>query len=196
MDVLGVPDIVDCHVGVDQLGGACRIHPSVSVMRFGVRPNVVILGDEVSLYSGVRLVLSDTDVSPLTHISIGNRVIVNVNCYLSGEGGLTIGSDVLIGPDVKLLSAGHHITGDDTPISKTGITRTPVEVCDGAWIGAAAVVLEGVRVGVGSVVAAGSVVTKNVPDGAVVAGVPAKLIKYRVKRQTWFEKLARRWRVG
>ena len=177
--LLGVPDFSVSHAGVDVLGANCRIDPSVSVMRFGQRADVLSLADGVSLYANTRLVLGDVVADPCVGIRIGARTIVNVGCYLSGEGGLEIGEDVLIGPHVKLLSAGHAIDEGDVIIARNRITRVKIRVEDGAWIGAGAIVLEGVTIGRGAVVAAGALVRQDVPSGMVAAGMPARLIRAR-----------------
>ena len=177
--LLGVPDVVTSHLGIDALGNGCRVDPSVSVMRFGQREDVICLASDVSIYAHNRLVVSDVEAHRGAHISIGSRTIINVGGYLSGEGGLSIGADVLIGPHVKLLSAGHAIDAGHVHIAKNAITRAPVTIEDGAWVGAGAVVLEGVTIGAGAVVAAGSVVRTDVPAGAVFAGVPARFIRWR-----------------
>ena len=107
--LLGIPAFTASHAGVDRMGVECRLDPSVSVMRFGQRADVLCLADGVSLYAQTRLVLGDVVADPCVGIRIGARTIVNVGGYLSGEGGLEIGEDVLIGPHAKLLSAGHAI---------------------------------------------------------------------------------------
>lgn len=177
--LLGVPDFTLSHAGVDVLGADCRIDPSVSVMRFGQRAGVLCLADGVSLYGQIRLVLGDVVADPCVGIRIGARTIVNVGAYLSGEGGLEIGADVLIGPHAKLLSAGHAIDEGDVIIARNRITRAKITVGDGAWIGAGAIVLEGVTIGRGAVVAAGALVRQDVPAGMVAAGMPARLIRSR-----------------
>jgi len=177
--VLGVPDFTPAFSGVDRLGSGCRIDPTVSVMRFSQREDVVCLADEVSLYAHTRLVVGDVVADPSVGITIGARTIVNVGCYLSGEGGLEIGADVLIGPHAKLLSAGHAIDEGDAIIARNRITRGKITVEDGAWIGAGAIVLEGVRIGRGAVVAAGALVRQDVPPGMVAAGMPARLVRVR-----------------
>ncbi len=161
------------------MGVDCRIDPSVSVMRFGDRADVLCLGDAVSLYAQTRLVLGDVLADPCVGMRIGARTIVNVGAYLSGEGGLEIGEDVLIGPHAKLLSAGHAIDDGDVIIARNRITRASIVVDDGAWIGAGAIVLEGVRIGRGAVVAAGALVRRDVPAGMVAAGMPATLLRAR-----------------
>lgn len=177
--MLGVPPVSAQHSGFDRIGGGCRIDSTVSVMRWGQRSDVLCLENDVSLYANVRLVLGDVDADPNVGISIGSGTIINVGTYLSGEGGLQIGSDVLIGPGAKLLSAGHAIDYCDEIIARNPITRKRVVVADGAWIGAGATVLEGVVIGRGAVVAAGAVVRSDVPSGMIAAGVPAKLIRAR-----------------
>ncbi|MFD1710173.1 acyltransferase [Ottowia sp. GY511] len=177
--LIGVPDFTDSHLGVDMLGEDCRVDPSVAVMRWGRRTDVVCLANRVSLYAYTRLVLGDVDIAPCVGIHIGSGTIVNVGAYLSGEGGLTIGSDVLIGAHAKLLSAGHEIDGGDEIIARNRITRSRIVIEDGAWIGAGAIVLEGVRVGRGAVVAAGAVLRSDVPDGMIAAGVPARVVRAR-----------------
>jgi acetyltransferase-like isoleucine patch superfamily enzyme len=161
------------------LGTGCRVDASVSVMRYGERSDVLCLADEVSLYANTRLVLGDVVADPCVGIRIGARTIVNVGAYLSGEGGLEIGADVLIGPHAKLLSAGHAIDEGDWIIARNRITRARIVVEDGAWIGAGAIVLEGVRIGRGAVVAAGALVRQDVPAGMVAAGMPARVLRAR-----------------
>ncbi|RZJ62692.1 MAG: acyltransferase [Acidovorax sp.] len=177
--LLGVPGFTASHPGIDEMGTDCRVDPTVSVMRFSQREGVLRLGDQVSLYANTRLVLGDVVADPCVGIRIGARTIVNVGAYLSGEGGLDIGEDVLIGPHAKLLSAGHAIDGEDVIIARNRITRARIVVEEGAWIGAGAIVLEGVTIGRGAVVAAGSVVRQDVPAGMVAAGTPARLIRSR-----------------
>ncbi len=199
-ELLGVPDSTTSFAGIDCLGAGCRIDATVTVMRFNQREGAVQLSNEVSLYAHTRLVLGDVLADPDVGIRIGARTIVNVGCYLSGEGGLEIGADVLIGPHVKLLSAGHAIDDGDAVIARNRITRARIVVGDGAWIGAGAIVLEGVRIGRGAVVAAGALVRQDVPDGVVAAGMPARLLRVRRSGQfaalrpvAWWRRLWMRW---
>jgi len=177
--LLGIPDITTAFTGVDSLGQGCRIDTSVSIMRYGSRTGVLCLADEVSLYANTRLVLGDVDMASCVALHIGARTIVNVGSYLSGEGGLYIGQDVLIGAHAKILSAGHAIDEGDSIIARNRITRSAITIEDGAWIGAGAIVLEGIHIGRGAVVAAGAVLRQHVPAGMIAAGVPAKIIRAR-----------------
>ncbi len=104
---------------------------------------------------------------------IGKRVFINHACTFLDIGGITIEDDVQIGPNVNVLTEGHPLD----PAERRKLIVTPVVIKRNAWIGAAATILPGVTVGENSVVAAGSVVTKDVPDNSVVVGIPAKVIK-------------------
>ena len=106
-------------------------------------------------------------------IALGKNVFINHGCSFLDLGGITIEDDVMIGPNV-------NITSEDHPVEvETRKTLVPAKVLirKNAWIGAAATILPGVTVGENSVVGAGAVVTKDVPDNTVVAGVPAKVIR-------------------
>jgi acetyltransferase-like isoleucine patch superfamily enzyme len=106
-------------------------------------------------------------------ITIGKNVFINHACSFLDMGGITIEDNVLIGPKVNLVTENHPLNTTDR---KTLICK-PIVIKRNAWIGAAATILPGVTIGENSVVAAGAIVTKNVPDNTVVAGVPAKIVK-------------------
>ena len=89
------------------------------------------------------------------------------------RGGITVGDNVFIGPKVTLATTGHGIS----PSLRRTLTSKPIVIGDNVWIGANAVVLQGIAIGENSVVGAGSVVTKDVPANVVVAGNPAKIIR-------------------
>ncbi len=181
MDRIGFPPLVTAFPGIDKIGAGARISDSVSVMRIGpsLPDRNVRLGAGSILFDRVRLVIGDVGLSKHAGVRIGERVLVNVECYLSGEGGLTIDDDVLIGPHVKLLSAGHGIHDEDPIIARNSITHAPIHVHRGAWIGAGAIVLQGVTIGEGAVVAAGAVVTHDVPAFMVAIGAPARVTHAR-----------------
>ena len=106
-------------------------------------------------------------------ITIGKNVFINHGCSVLDLGGITIEDDVLIGPNVQLITENHPIN----PAERKSLVLASVLIKKNAWIGAGAIILPGVAVGENSVVAAGAVVTKEVPDNTVVAGVPAKIVK-------------------
>jgi acetyltransferase-like isoleucine patch superfamily enzyme len=109
-----------------------------------------------------------------TNLRIGGNVFVNQGCRLDDIGGIELGDDVLLGPGVRLISSGHPL---DPALRRRQVTAAPIVVGRNVWIGAGATVLQGVTIGDDAVVAAGAVVTRDVPPGVLVAGVPAEVIK-------------------
>lgn len=110
-------------------------------------------------------------------IEIGSRVQINEECWIRNA---TIGNTVMIAPRVMILVSGHNTERTDIPMMDQGPRRYPQTVIeDDVWIGAQALILPGIRIGRGAIVAAGAVVTKDVEPYAVVGGNPARLIKYR-----------------
>ena len=104
---------------------------------------------------------------------IGKNVFINHACSFLDMGGITIEDEVLIGPRVNLVTENHPLE----PTDRRALVTKPILIKRNAWIGAGAIILPGVTIGENSVVAAGAVVSKNVPDHVVVAGIPAKIIK-------------------
>lgn len=107
------------------------------------------------------------------HISIGKNVFINFDCTFLALGGITIEDDVLIGPKVSLVTENHPLD----PEQRKGLIGKPIHIKKNAWIGANATILPGVTIGENAVVAAGAVVSKDVPDNTIVGGIPAKFIK-------------------
>lgn len=108
------------------------------------------------------------------NIRIGRNVFINQHCTLYDLGGIDIGDDVMIGPNVSLITSGHPL---DPAQRRSGVTARPISIGKNVWIGAGATVIAGVTVGENSVVAAGSVVTRDVPANTLVAGNPARIIR-------------------
>src|SRR4051794_26363783 len=109
---------------------------------------------------------------------IGDGASIGPNCVLYAQGGLTIGRDVSIAPNC-VLSTGGHVYDEPGSIRAQGFTKSPIVVGSYVWIGANATVVEGVTIGDHAIVAAGAVVTRDVPEGAIVGGVPAHVVRYR-----------------
>lgn len=107
------------------------------------------------------------------HTKIGKNVFINFDCVLLDLGGITIDDNVLIAPKVSLLSEGHPIH----PAERQSLKVSRIHIKKNAWIGANATILQGVTIGENAIVAAGSVVSKDVPDNTMVGGIPAKFIK-------------------
>lgn len=107
------------------------------------------------------------------NIHIGENVFINAGCKMQDQGGIYIGNDVLIGHNACLLTLNHALNPDE----RQDMYPKAIRIEDKAWLGSNVTLLPGVTVGEGAVVAAGAVVTKDVPANSVVGGVPAKLIK-------------------
>ena len=120
---------------------------------------------------------NDIYIAKANDISIGTGCRINEYVYLEK---VTIGNDVLIAPHVAVMSRMHEFSRTDIPISLQGYReQKPVKIGNDVWLGRNVVVMPGVNIGDGAIVAAGSVVTKDVEPYSIVGGVPAKLIKVR-----------------
>lgn len=131
------------------LGKNCKIHPFAQLMAYG------------------------------GHITLGDSVTVNPYSILYGHGGLTIGNNVLIASHVTMIPANHVFQDPSLPIRAQGETRKGIVIGDDVWVGSHVTILDGVTIGSGAVLAAGAVVTQDVPPFAIAVGVPARIIRYR-----------------
>lgn len=107
------------------------------------------------------------------NITVGKRVFINSGCCFQDQGGIFIGDGALIGHQVVIATLNHDLD----PAKRGSMIPKPVRIGNNVWIGAHATILPGVTIGENAVVAAGAVVTKDVPKNAVVAGVPATVLK-------------------
>ncbi len=109
------------------------------------------------------------------NIHLGNNIFINCQCYFMDGADITVGDNVFIGPYCGFYTATHPL---DYNNRNKGLEKAlPIVIGDNCWFGANVSVLPGVTIGSGCVIAAGSVVTKDVPCHSMVAGVPAKVIK-------------------
>ncbi len=108
------------------------------------------------------------------NITVGRGVFIGYECMLTGHAPIDIADRVMIANKVNLVTSGHPVEPDQR---QAYITAEPIAIETNVWIGTAATVLQGVRIGADSVVAAGAVVTRDVPPATLVAGVPAKVIR-------------------
>jgi PAS domain S-box-containing protein len=150
-----------------------------------VDADVLILQDRAggSIDIGERVHIS-RDVALHTgeggSITIGKRTWIGPRSQFMGyKAAITIGSQVLIAPNCSFYPYNHGIEPGKTIADQDLWSRGDIVVGDGAWLGAGVTVLSGVRIGIGAVIGAGSIVTREIPDGAVAAGAPAQVLKSR-----------------
>jgi len=133
----------------------------------GIWADEFVLGDKACICAGT--VIKDT-------VSIGDRSLIGLNCYIGGK--VRIGADVMLGNSVSILGFNHGMALS-TPMIHQNITSRGISIGDDCWIGAHATIVDGVTIGSHVIVAAGAVVTRDMPDYAVIGGVPAKILKTR-----------------
>ncbi len=114
---------------------------------------------------------------PQAGIAIGRRCFVGEFSVIRGQGGVTIGDRVFLAPLVQVMAVNHVYDDPTRPLVEQGITAEGIVIENDVWIGAGAIVLDGVRIGRNSVIGAGAVVTRDVPPYSLAVGVPARVIK-------------------
>lgn len=143
--------------------------------------NGIILENNVTIAKGSTLICTGVVKNKGMGINIGSNSAVGANSYIGGQGGVKIGRNVIMGPGVQIFSENHNYNLVDIPIRLQGENRKGVVINDNCWIGACSIILDGVELKEGTVVAAGSVVTKSILDtNMIVAGIPAKIVRSRL----------------
>lgn len=114
---------------------------------------------------------------------VGKNCGINTGTYINAKGGIIFGDNVLVGSNVTISSGKHPIEGIEPPIFERPTEPVPITIEDDVWIGANAVIVPGITLRKGTVVGAGAIVTKDTEEYSVVAGVPAKIIRYRNEKE-------------
>jgi acetyltransferase-like isoleucine patch superfamily enzyme len=143
----------------------------VKLLRF---PSHITLGADVVVKSGTHI----CPCNERARVSIGDRTTVGFHSFLYASSQITIGADCMIAPFAYLVDSNHG-TKLGIKMNQQSNEPQPIHIGDDVWIGARAVILPGVTIGSGSVIAAGSVVTRDVEPNAIVGGTPAKPIRSR-----------------
>lgn len=130
------------------------------------------VGKRVVYYPGVWICTG-------RNLGLGDDVDLALGVLITTDGGVSIGDRTLIGYHTQIISGNHVIPANKGRIFGSGHTKAPVSIGADVWIGAQCVILPGVTIGEGSVIAAGSVVTRDIPAFSIAAGVPAKVIRER-----------------
>ena len=152
-------------------GEKCKIHPYAEVGYKG--KGHIEIGDNVKIE---RFCILRTCGG---RIKIGNRCRIGYFCVMHACGSITIGDDVMLSPEVHIYAQNHGMKKNKL-IARQKQTRKGVVINNDVWIGAKSIILDGVTIGVGSVIGAGSIVTKNIPEYEIWAGNPARKIKDRI----------------
>jgi acetyltransferase-like isoleucine patch superfamily enzyme len=144
-----------------------------------------VIGAHVTLTAGM---MPDLDLGSETVLRLGDGVVLGRGSHVVADAGgaaVTLGNDVFCGPYVYITSTNHSYDDPEQPVGRQWPRSAPVSVGRGSWLGAGAVILPGARLGRNVVVAAGSVVRGEVPDHAVVAGAPARVVRRWSAEEGW-----------
>jgi acetyltransferase-like isoleucine patch superfamily enzyme len=137
----------------------------------------VELGDRVRLREFGWIQVTSHLSNPGEGIVVGPDTYIGPHCILGGAAGIAIGREVTMGAYVQLLAEDHSFGDTTKPVGRQGVRRRGIKLGDGCWLGNSVIVLDGVHIGDRAVVGAGSVVTRDIPPGAVAAGNPARVIR-------------------
>jgi acetyltransferase-like isoleucine patch superfamily enzyme len=140
-------------------------------------PQGVEIGSGTLVMHGSVLHVYNFRGLPHAFIRIGKDSLVGEYSVIRGQGGVTIGDRVYTSPGTQIIAVNHVFNDPQRPFVEQGITAEGIVIEDDVWLGSNCVITDGVRVGKGAVVAAGAVVTRDVPSYTVVGGVPAKVIR-------------------
>jgi acetyltransferase-like isoleucine patch superfamily enzyme len=151
-DVAPFAEVRVIHGGAIRMGARCEIHDYAMLLTMG---GEIVLGDDVS---------------------------VHPFCVLYGYGGLHIGRGVRIGAHTVMLTSNHNMEDTSRFIFEQGLTAKGIVIEDDVWVGAGVRIVDGVKVRRGAVLSTGAVVTRDVPEYAIMGGVPARQIRLRGKR--------------
>lgn len=169
-------DVIVRGFGRIRLGRGVMIEQGV-LLDAKTRQSVGIsVGDRTSIRYGARL---DTGYEGSITIGCGSMIAGE----LLGSGGISVGDGVLMAKGARVVSGNHVFDDPDAPIHAQGIDASPVTVGDDVWLAAGSLVLPGITIGDGAVVGGNAVVTKDVPAGAVVVGVPARIVRWRTEAE-------------
>lgn len=141
-------------------------------------PGGIEIGDRTFIMHNSELHVFNFRGLPHAFIHVGARSFIGESTIIRGQGGVTIGESVLIGPGVQIMAVNHNYADPSIHIMDQGISGAGIVIEDGAWIGAGAVVLDGVQIGQGAVIGANAVVTRDIPAHSLAVGAPARVVKH------------------
>jgi acetyltransferase-like isoleucine patch superfamily enzyme len=165
--------------GLLSLGRSVTLHDDVRID--ALSRHGIVLGNNVTIREGCIIECTGVLRLPGEGLSIGDDTGISQYCFIGVRGFVRIGKNVQLGPRVTIYAENHNFDDVSRPIREQGVRREGITIEDDCWLGTGCVILDGVTVSRGSVVAAGCVVTKSVPPYSVVAGVPGRVVRTRGK---------------
>jgi acetyltransferase-like isoleucine patch superfamily enzyme len=164
-------------------GNHCKIERNVVIQ--AISRSTLRFGDDVTICEG-------TMIRPSGHwggnlgggVVMGNRSSIGAYSYIGCAGSIEIGDDVMMGPRITIIAENHNFADVTRPMHEQGVNNRGVTLGNDIWVGTGVTILDGVTVGDHSIIAAGSVVTKDVQPFAIVAGVPARQLRSRKACET------------
>ncbi|MDY6901089.1 MAG: acyltransferase [Cyanobacteriota bacterium] len=171
VELIGTPSI--------EIGNQVSLLKGVQINALGHSNNKVYIKDRVRLERGV-------DIRSLynTHIIIDENAYIGPYVIITGTGDIKIGKNCLIAPHCGIFANSHIFTDPTRTIEEQGVTSKGIVIEDDCWLGHNVTVLDGVKIGKGSIIGAGSVVNQNIPPFSIAVGTPARIIRNRLDRQT------------
>ncbi|MEY3221354.1 MAG: hypothetical protein RLZZ203_210 [Cyanobacteriota bacterium] len=168
--------------GVELIGSSCieigngvNIFKGVRLDAKGHKHNKIDIQNWVTIERNVDIGSMDN-----TSIYIGENTYIAPGVCIAGQGDIHIGKNCLIAANSGIYANNHVFTDLSLPVKQQGTTREGIIIEDDCWLGHGVTVLDGVKIGKGSIIGAGAVVSKNIPPYSIAVGVPAKVIKDRV----------------
>ncbi len=160
------------------VGDRCVFHQNNNPEKNGVSGGLIKLGKRVQLYSDIII-----EIGCGGEVVIGEDTHIQPRCQLMAYvGNLEIGRRVEIAPNCSFYTYNHGVEADTPVREQPCYTKGGIRISDDVWLGVGVIVLDGVQIGKGAVIGAGSVVTTSIPEGAIAFGNPARVLKFRVSR--------------
>jgi acetyltransferase-like isoleucine patch superfamily enzyme len=161
-----------------QFGARCKIERGVCLQ--GISRSVMQFGNDLTICEGALIRPSGHWGGRLGDgLQIGDRSSIGAYSYIGCAGPIVIGNDVLMGPRVTMIAENHNFQDPSRSVNTQGVSNQGIRIGNDVWIGACVTILDGVTIGDHSILAAGAVVNKDVAPYEIVAGIPAKRIRYR-----------------
>ncbi len=155
-----------------KIGKNVKFYEGIRIV--GNSQGAIVIGNDVRILRGVTM-----STTPEGRVQIGNGVHIGEGSVIYSGVGIRIGDNTIIGPQNIIVDLDHRFQDFSLPINQQGMIGKEVSIEEDVWIASRCVIIKGVTIGKGSVIAAGSVVNKSIPPYSVAAGIPARVLKKR-----------------